>query len=80
MKKIVGIVFIMIGIVTFLIGMVLFIRVRTNAPSSIAIIGGADVPTSIFLASRIAYPIYGSIIVGAIVFLIGLILVLIKRK
>lgn len=55
-------------------------NVKSNVASSVAIIGGADGPTSIFIAGKIGAPMYGAIIVGIAVFAIGLLLVLLKKK
>ena len=76
MKRIAGIVFIAAGLLTALAGII----IKTNMASDIAIIGGADGPTSIFIAGRIGYPVYGTLIVGSILLITGLVLVLMKRK
>ena len=75
MKRIAGIVFIAAGLLTALAGII-----KTNMASDIAIIGGADGPTSIFIAGRIGYPVYGTLIAGSILLITGLVLVLMKRK
>lgn len=80
MKKIIGIILIVVGIISTFIGGVTLFNVKSNVASSIAIIGGADGPTSIFLAGKIGTPMYGAIIVGIVVFVIGLLLVLLKKK
>lgn len=76
MKRIAGIVFIAAGLLTALAGII----IKTNMASDIAIIGGADGPTLIFIAGRIGYPVYGTLIVGSILLITGLVLVLMKRK
>lgn len=80
MKKIIGIILIVVGIISTSIGVVTLFNVKSNVASSVAIIGGADGPTSIFLAGKIGAPMYGAIIVGIAVFVIGLLLVLLKKK
>ena len=76
MKRIAGIVFIAAGLLTALAGKI----IKTNMASDTAIIGGADGPTSIFIAGRIGYPVYGTLIAGSILLITGLVLVLMKRK
>lgn len=68
------------GIISTSIGEVTLFNVKSNVASSIAIIGGADGPKSIFIAGKIGAPMYGAIIVGIAVFVIGLLLVLLKKK
>lgn len=80
MKKIIGITLIVVGIISTSIGGVTLFNVKPNVASSVAIIGGADGPTSIFIAGKMGAPRYGAIIVGIAVFVIGLLLVLLKKK
>jgi len=80
MKKIIGIIFIVLGVITTSIGAITLFDVKSDMPSSIAIIGGADGPTSVFIAGKIGAPMYGAIIVGIVAFVIGLLLVLLKKK
>lgn len=89
MKKIIGIILIVVGIISTFIGAVtlLLFNVKSNVASSVAIIGGADGPTSIFIAGKIGAPMNGAIIfdleaiiVGIGAFAIGLVLVLLKKK
>lgn len=89
MKKIIGIILIVVGIISTSIGAVtlLLFNVKSNVASSVAIIGGADGPTSIFIAGKIGAPMNGAIIVdfeaiifGIGAFAIGLVLVLLKKK
>ena len=58
MKKIIGIILIVVGIISTSIGAVtlLLFNVKSNVASSVAIIGGADGPTSIFIAGKIGAP------------------------
>ncbi len=82
MKKIIGIVLIVVGLIAALIGGSLLFGIISEAAANkamaqnISIIGGADGPTSVFLAGKIGFPIYGAIIGGVIAFVAGLILVL----
>ena len=80
MKKTLGVFLIIAGFIISLVGAIMLIKVKSNTASNIAIIGGADESTSIFIAGKIGYPIYGTIIGGIIVFILGLILVLIKKN
>ena len=79
MKKIIGIILIVVGIISTSIGAVTLFNVKSNVASSVAIIGGADGPTSIFIAGKIGAPMYGPIIVGIGAFAIGLVLNLVCR-
>lgn len=80
MKKIMGIVLMIAGFMATLRGEILLFNIKSNAASGISIIGGADGPTSIFLAGKIGGPLYGTIIGGIVVLVIGLILIFTKKK
>lgn len=80
MNKIAGIVFIAVGLLTILPVPIILFNLRTNKASDISIIGGADGPTSIFIAGRIGYSVYGAIIAGIVSLVIGLVLLFMKRK
>lgn len=79
MKKILGIVLIVVGFIMALTGAITFYKITTNAAPNISIIGGADGPTAIFLAGEIGGPIFVAVIGGVIAFVVGLVLVLKKR-
>ncbi len=53
MKKAVGIILTVIGIVTAAISLFLKVKGQMTVARSVSIIGGADGPTSIFLAGKI---------------------------
>lgn len=53
MKKIVGIILAVIGIVTAAINLVFKVNGQTSVARSVSVIGGADGPTSIFLAGKV---------------------------
>ena len=79
MKKLFGTGLIVVGTIITLIGLILLTKViRSDVPSNATIIGGADGPTTIFLAGELGLPVLGIIIGGITVFVIGLILALIK--
>ena len=80
MKKIVGVFLMVVGFIATLIGTIMLVIVKSNEPPNISIIGGADGPTSIFLAGRLGLPIYGTIIGGIIAFVIGLMILLVRRN
>ena len=42
--------------------------------------GGADGPTSIFIAGKVGSPLYAAIVVGAVMLIAGLLLLLKKKK
>ena len=79
MKKFFGTGLIVVGTIITLIGLIMLTKVvRSDVPSNATIIGGADGPTTIFLAGELGLPVLGIIIGGITVFVIGLILALIK--
>ncbi len=53
MKKVVGIILTVIGIVTAVISLILKVKGQMSMARSVSIIGGADGPTSIFIAGKI---------------------------
>lgn len=77
MKRILGVCLLVVGSITALIGTLELIIDKLNVASNISIIGGADGPTTIFLAGRLGKPVYVNIIGGIISFIIGLMLILI---
>lgn len=80
MKKIVGVIVLVLGVIATGIGTVSLINIKSKAASSVAIIGGADGPTSIFIAGKVGSPLYVAIVVGVILLIAGLLLLLKKRK
>lgn len=79
MKKLFGTGLIVVGTIITLIGLIMLTKVvRSDVPSNATIIGGADGPTTIFLAGELGLPVLGIIIGGITVFVTGLILTLIK--
>ena len=80
MKKIVGIALLIVGIISTIVGAITLLNVKLNVPSNIAIIGGADGPTATFLAGKVGAPLYGAIIVGAVLVITGIIFLLKKKK
>ena len=74
MKKIGAIVLLIAGIISTATGVIALLRLKSNVPSGAAIIGGADGPTTVFLAGRIGMPFLGAIIAGVILVVIGLVL------
>ena len=81
MKKLFGTGLIVVGTIITLIGLIMLTKVvRSDVPSNATIIGGADGPTTIFLAGELGLPVLGIIIGGITVFVIGFILALIKGE
>ena len=78
MKKIAGIVLLITGVISSIVGAITLIEI-TNAAAHISIIGGADGPTAIFLAGRLGLPVYGPMIAGVVLIIIGIILI-VRRK
>ena len=80
MKKTAGSVLLIIGAVLILTGTLTLFNINSNPASEISIIGGADGPTVVFLASRIGMPLLAAIIIGAVLVIIGIIVLLKKKK
>lgn len=75
MKK-VGIVVSVIGVIIAIAGIIQ----KNKISASISIIGGADGPTSIFLAGKVgSAPAITGIVIGIILLIIGVILVMRKK-
>ena len=76
MKKILGISLSIIGIVTVIIAVILKIKKQM----SISIIGGADGPTSVFIAGKVGNTsAVAGVIVGIVLLVIGIFLIRKKR-
>ena len=68
MKKIYGIVLAIIGIIAALFGIVLKLKENT----AMSIIGGADGPTSIYVAGKVSnIPVTISVVLGIVLLVIG---------
>ena len=77
MKKIISVIVIILGVIFVAIGVV----AKVKESASIAIIGGADGPTSIFLAGRVGTGFsIGTILLGVIVIIIGIVIYKIIKK
>lgn len=76
MNKVIGIVLGIIGVAAAVLG----IKIRTKGNASISIIGGADGPTSVFLAGKVGGASSTiTIIIGIIIVVIG-VLAFTRRK
>ena len=75
MKKILGIVAGIVGIISVIVGVAL--KMNNNA---IAIIGGADGPTSVFVAGKLNSVLVSILIAIGVVMLIVAIIFYLKRK
>lgn len=72
MKKILGIILIIIGIMTAALGIIL----KVKGQMSVSVIGGADGPTSIFVAGKVGNTsVVVEMIVGIVLFIIGIFMV-----
>lgn len=80
MKKVVGIILTVIGIVTAVISLILNVKGQISVARSVSIIGGADGPTSIFLAGKIGGNSAAIGIIVGIVLLISGILMIVRKK
>lgn len=77
MKKVIGIIIGIIGVIIAGFG----ISMKQKEAMAISIIGGADGPTSVFLAGKVgAIPITITIIVGVVLLVLGVVLFLKKKK
>ncbi|MBR1470522.1 MAG: oxaloacetate decarboxylase [Lachnospiraceae bacterium] len=79
MKKVAGIILLIAGVITSAAGVIALFRVKANAPSNISVIGGADGPTAIFLAGKFGLPMYGPVIAGVVLVLIGMVLLAYRK-
>ena len=73
MKKAIGITLSVIGIIMAAISLVFKVNEQTPVAKSVSVIGGADGPTSIFVAGKIGgTPAITGIIVGIVLLAIGI--------
>lgn len=76
MNKVIGIVLGLIGVAAAALG----IMIRTNGKASISIIGGADGPTSIFLAGKVGGASSTITIIIGIIFVVIGVMAFTRRK
>lgn len=76
MRKILSIIGIMIGIMALIIGGAM----KVIKPFTVSIIGGADGPTSVFLAGKVGSEVSGRLLIIGVVFLIFSVILLNARK
>jgi len=77
MKNKAGIALIILGVITILVGIIKIISVLSNVASQtaeISVIGGADGPTTIFLAGKLGTSLGIMLFAGLIFLIIGIIL------
>ena len=80
MKKIVGIILTVIGIVTVAISLICKVNEQMSVARSVSIIGGADGPTSIFLAGKVANnSAVTGIIAGIVLLMVGIFMIVRKK-
>ena len=73
MKKAIGITLSVIGIIMAAISLVFKVNEQISVTKSVSVIGGADGPTSIFVAGKIGgTPAITGIIVGIVLLAIGI--------
>ena len=73
MKKAIGITLSVIGIIMAAISLVFKVNEQISVTKSVSVIGGADGPTSIFVAGKIeGAPAITGIIVGSVLLAIGI--------
>ena len=81
MKRITGIILSVIGIITAVISLIFKVRGHMSVAKSVSIIGGADGPTSIFIAGKIGdTSILIGIIVGIVLLIVGIFIYVRKNK
>ncbi len=78
MKKILTIIMIIVGTIMLAGTTIIRLNFYNKAASSIAIIGGADGPTSIFIAGKIGTGSIGAAVIGIILIVAAILLM--KRK
>jgi oxaloacetate decarboxylase beta subunit len=75
MKKIIGSILIILGM-----GITIFsLIVKIKGQMAISIVGGADGPTSVFLAGKVGNGFLAGVIVGVVLFAVG-IFMLVRKK
>ena len=80
MKKAIGITLSVIGIIMAAISLVFKVNEQISVTKSVSVIGGADGPTSIFVAGKIeGAPAITGIIVGIVLLAIG-IFIFVRKK
>lgn len=80
MKKGIRIILTVIGVIAAALSLLLTIKRKTSAARSISIIGGADGPTSIFLAGKIGNTsAVTGIVVGIILLACGIFMITKKK-
>ena len=80
MKKIGAIVLLIAGVISAAVGVITLLRLKSSVPSGATIIGGADGPTTVFLAGRVGAPVFGAIIAGILLVVIGIVLLVKNTK
>ena len=81
MKKILGIVAGIVGIISVIVGVALKMNNNAIAINAIAIIGGADGPTSVFVAGKLNSVLVSILLIAiGVVMLIVAIIFYLKRK
>lgn len=69
MKKIIGVIIVIIGIILVAFG----INAKVKGAAAISIIGGADGPTSVFIAGKVGAGFaLGTILIGAVLTVAGI--------
>ncbi|NBJ04250.1 oxaloacetate decarboxylase [Lachnospiraceae bacterium] len=80
MKKIVGIILAVLGTVTAVINLVFKVNGQTSVARSVSVIGGADGPTSIFLAGKVeGSSAVAGMIVGILLLIVGIFMIVRKK-
>ena len=80
MKKIIGIILMVIGITMLALNLIFKINGEISLAKSVSVIGGADGPTSIFIAGKIGgTPTIVGIIVGIIPLTAGIFMIARKK-
>lgn len=76
MKKITGIVSGFIGILFVVLGFTM----KRNEPAAVSIIGGADGPTSIFLAGKLGGEVFNFLMAMGVILVLITVIVFLKKK
>lgn len=75
MSKKVGIIALIVGVIVAAIGIIT--KIKEN--QALAVIGGADGPTAIFVAGKVGTPWYAGIIIGVVIIAVGAFLISRKK-
>jgi oxaloacetate decarboxylase beta subunit len=76
MKKIIGSILTILGMGIAILSLI----VKVKGQMAVSIVGGADGPTSVFLAGKVGNDFLAGVIVGVVLFVVGICVLVRKNK